>query len=66
MNTTTAPQLRRARPRAERLRQRADLPALPPASRLVVASSAEHDFLVSNPRPDLTFDPQTLRMIEVR
>ncbi|MES2694648.1 MAG: hypothetical protein V4773_14325 [Verrucomicrobiota bacterium] len=65
MKTATAPTLHQ-RPllRTERLRQRADLPAIRPAAPFAIASRAEHDFLVPNPRPDLTLDRTTLRMIE--
>jgi hypothetical protein len=46
------------------LRFRAQLPALagwPPPPK---PQRAAHDFLVPNPRPDLTTDLHTLRMIE--
>jgi hypothetical protein len=52
-----------ARPGQEPLRTRAALPALRgtwPRPR-----PAAHDFLVPNPRPDLTTDLNTLRMLEV-
>jgi hypothetical protein len=66
MNTPTA-QIQRHQPglRPERtLRFQADTaPARlqPHASRPALAG---HDFLVPNPRPDLTLDPNTLRMLE--
>lgn len=31
-----------------------------------VAYEADHDFLVPNPRPDLTIDAHTLRMLALR
>lgn len=65
MPTATAPQLTRRAPRGERLRRRADWPPAMPASRAYVPCHATHDFLVPNPRPDLTLDPHTLRMLEV-
>jgi hypothetical protein len=67
MKTPTAhPTLRRRTFAAdlEPLRFRAQLPALiaplPPAA----ATTAGHDFLVPNLRPDLTTDLHTLRMLE--
>ena len=64
MNTTTARPLRHRpiKARLEPIWLRAEFPpaAMPPAVH------ATHDFLVPNPRPDLIFDRQTLRMIEVR
>ena len=47
------------------LRFRAELPAVNAPTRRAAAPAAEHDFLVPNPRPDLSTDPATLRMIEV-
>ena len=45
---------------------RAALPALGGSwPRPRPATAAAHDFLVPNPRPDLTTDLHTLRMIEV-
>ena len=64
MNTATAPNLLRPPTRHPRPRQRPDLPALTLVSRPHVPSSAAHDFLVPNPRPDLTLDPHTLRMLD--
>ena len=64
MNTTTARPLRQrpARTRLEPIWIRADFqPATIPTP-----AHPTHDFLVPNPRPDLIFDRQTLRMIEVR
>lgn len=66
MKQTTARKLPALRLlQAKRLRARADLPALHQRPALPLSSPAENDFLVPNPRPDLTLDPQTLRMIEV-
>ncbi len=48
----------------EPLRFRVELPALRAAPCALLPAQAKHDFLVPNPRPDLTLDPQTLRMIE--
>ena len=45
------------------LRFRAELPATRAMPRFLDATTAAHDFLVPNPRPDLTMDPQTLRVI---
>ena len=47
------------------LRCRAELPVVRGSWPRPCPVSAAHDFLVPNPRPDLTTDPQTLRMIEV-
>jgi hypothetical protein len=48
------------------LRHRAQFPSLrPPQPKPIIASDATHDFLVPNPRPDLTFDPTTLKMLTV-
>jgi hypothetical protein len=73
MPTLTA-QLPRRAPRAALLRHRAPFPALigfapaPAAAALdrpaFAPSCATHDFLVPNPRPDLTLDAPTLRMLE--
>jgi hypothetical protein len=47
------------------LRIRAELrPITAPRRPATLAAFAENDFLVSNPRPDLTADSQTLRMFE--
>jgi hypothetical protein len=46
------------------LRHRAELPAIRTLLRGPYARMAEHDFLVPNPRPDLTCDARTLRMLE--
>lgn len=56
------PQRPLARP--ERTRQRGDLPIFRPLGSLALPSRAENDFLIPNPRPDLTHDLTTLRMIE--
>jgi hypothetical protein len=48
------------------LRHRAIEPAIRTNARVLFTVSAAHDFLVANPRPDLTTDLRTLRMIEVR
>ena len=52
--------------RAEResLRHRAELPALSVALFTPFTMRAAHDFLVPNPRLDLTHDLHTLRMVE--
>jgi hypothetical protein len=47
------------------LRLRAEVPVVAALSRPGLPSAADHDFLVPNPRPDLTLDLQTLRMIQV-
>ena len=63
MNTATARPIR-PRPTKARLDPiwlRAELPAVT----ITPGANATHDFLVPNPRPDLIFDRQTLRMIEV-
>ena len=64
MNTTTARQLRHrlAKARLEPSWLRAELPPVT----IAPGANATHDFLVPNPRPDLIFDRQTLRMIDVR
>ena len=51
-------------PRPARPHHRAPLPALAPFRPPPRPARAAHDFLVPNPRPDLTTDPHTLRMIE--
>ena len=64
MNTTT---IRPDRPRhidLEPPRFRAELPAVRLSPCHLRPAAAQHDFLVPNPRPDLTIDPRTLRMIE--
>ena len=65
MQTTIAPPpfLRFPRRRPAR---RADLPAIAPPARGAHLCDAEHDFLVPNPRPDLTLDPETLAMVATR
>ncbi len=65
MNTPTAllkPRLRRTP--AKPLHLRAELPAIWHAASPLRPATAAHDFLVPNPRPDLTTDLRTLRMIE--
>lgn len=65
MKTAYAPaQLQRPLTRPERLRQRGDLPIFRPLGSPALPSRAENDFLIPNPRPDLTHDLTTLRMIE--
>ena len=65
MNTTTLrPQPRPRRTTAEPLRSRAELPAIWHLPNPLRPAQATHDFLVPNPRPDLTTDLRTLRMIE--
>jgi hypothetical protein len=51
---------------AQPLRFRAELPAVRGRPPLPAVCDAAHDFLVPNPRPDLTFDPHTLLMIAPR
>jgi hypothetical protein len=65
MNTPTAHPLRR-RPAAttDRIRLRADFPAIKTRPRLEPPREPDHDFLVPNPRPDLTDDAHFLRMLE--
>ena len=46
------------------LRCRAQLAALTPTRPPPRPARTAHDFLVPNPRPDLTTDPHTLRMLE--
>lgn len=46
------------------MRLRADLAPFANPSHTLRAIAATHDFLVPNPRPDLTSDLQTLRMLE--
>ncbi len=48
----------------EPLRHRAELPALSVAHFTPFTTRAAHDFLVPNPRLDLTHDLHTLRMVE--
>ena len=48
----------------EPLRQRAALSVLRGAWPRPLPTGTAHDFLLPNPRPDLTLDLQTLRMIE--
>lgn len=65
MKTATPPtQHQRPLTRPERTRQRAELPIFRPLGSLALPSRAENDFLIPNPRPDLTHDLTTLRMIE--
>lgn len=75
MPMLTAQPTRRAS-RATPLRHRAQFPALPCFSPAFAAAAldtpafaptdATHDFLVPNPRPDLTLDARTLRMLETK
>lgn len=65
MNTPTL----RLHPRPRRtpadpLRSRAESPAIWHHPNPLRPAQAGHDFLVPNPRPDLTTDLRTLRMIE--
>ncbi len=66
MNTPTAlalprlPGHRAARP----LRLRLDAPQAIPVLPALRPTTAAHDFLVPNPRPDLTMELATLRMLE--
>lgn len=66
MNTPTARPNHRRRERAHALPRfpapRPVVSAPPPATMIITAA---HDFLVPNPRPDLTTDPATLGMIAV-
>jgi len=64
MNTPTAHTQRRqpAHHPARTQRPRADLPTA--GARLLMPATAGHDFLVPNPRPDLTLDLNLLRMLE--
>lgn len=65
MNTATAQRIRPrpAKPRLDPIWNRVEFT---PVTRIGAhAGHATHDFLVPNPRPDLIFDPCTLRMIEV-
>ena len=61
MNTTTARPIRRPRKLADHqpLRFTAELRAFTAALLPDAASNAMHDFLVPNPRPDLTANLQT-------
>ena len=63
MNTATARPTRHRPTKAQLdpIWHRAQLPAVT----IAPGANATHDFLVPNPRPDLIFDRQTLRMIEV-
>ena len=69
MNTPTLrqPQRRLGFPEARPIRMRPQPTAIlmPRPPTLLAGTPAEHDFLVPNPRPDLSTDPATLRMIEV-
>ena len=61
MNTPTARLNYRRRPgfaEIESLRFRAELPVVSAPPRTASIATAGHDFLVPNPRPDLTTDPQ--------
>ncbi|MBL9209289.1 MAG: hypothetical protein JNL92_02420 [Opitutaceae bacterium] len=66
MNTPTAQiRLRHAGSTAAKpLRHRSEPPAARPLFQALHPTRADHDFLVPNPRPDLTMDPHTLRMLE--
>jgi len=65
MNTPTLRlEPRPRRTSAEPLRSRAELPAIWHRPSPLRPAHAAHDFLVPNPRPDLTTDLRTLRMIE--
>lgn len=64
MKTPTAQPAHRLWRRPQGLRRRTELPALAALAQPAFTSAAAHDFLVPNPRPDLTFDPNTLRMLE--
>jgi hypothetical protein len=59
------PQRQRALTDARPLRLRAELPVVTSPLASLCATTAAHDLLVANPRPDLTWDLQTLRMMEV-
>jgi hypothetical protein len=67
MNPSTARPLHQRRRLAQRGRflSRAALPPMIAPVPPICPCSASHDFLVPNPRPDLTSDPQTLRMIDL-
>lgn len=66
--TTARPLRRRTGPTAvfrdATLRLRAELPAVAAPCPPLQPTNVRHDFLVPNPRPDLTTDVHTLRMIE--
>ena len=65
MNTTTArPNPRSRHSDMEPLRFRAELPTVSMHRHPLIPLGATHDFLVPNPRPDLTLDLHFLRMIE--
>jgi len=66
MNTPTAQiRLRHAGfTAAKPLRQRSEPPAVRPLFQALPPTRADHDFLVPNPRPDLTMDLHTLQMLE--
>lgn len=70
MNPPTIARPNRRRPgptavfRDSSLRSRAELPAVTAPIRPLQPTTARHDFLVPNPRPDLAIDLTTLRMIE--
>lgn len=66
MNTPTAlahPRLLGHRP-ARPIRLRLDATQAFPALPALRPTTAAHDFLVPNPRPDLTMELATLRMLE--
>lgn len=65
MNTPTAPIRIRRATRADLMPLRLPATAIHPRRpRQPQPAMAAHDFLVPNPRPDLSTDPATLRMIE--
>ena len=65
MNTSTARTIphQTSLTHQEPFRFRAELPAITAPYPPAWMSTATHDFLVPNPRPDLITDPQTLRML---
>lgn len=58
-----APTLRLPQPRKNPARAPREAIRIAPPPTLL--TEATHDLLVPNPRPDLTFDPNTLRMLSV-
>jgi hypothetical protein len=66
MNTSIARPTRQRRPLGNRDRfpSSTALPAFIAPIPPTCVCYATHDFLVPNPRPDLTMDPQTLRTID--